>query len=701
MTTHRLHPTATDFLQPACPCRLPKLLSLAMLTAMLLPALAVCRAEQFTAPTKEELAMTSLPGYPGVAAVVLFREELTRDDLHVVQHYDRIKVLTEEGKKYANVELGYVSTSGDYEWSGDDKTLGSIAGRTIHPDGTIIPFTGKPYKKTYVKTGNAKYQAMIFTLPDVEVGSIIEYRYDTRISDNMYEAPDWIIQGELYVKSAHYAWYPTIHDLVDNKQRSIDSISWFPILPPDAKIERREMPAAGFANAPQHVYELTVKDVPPQVKEEYMPPIANYSYRVLFNFSPYRSGDEYWKSEGKDWSKRTNSFEKPNSDLTKATDAIIAGAATPDAKLRKIYASVMALENSDYTREHGAREDKANGLGKLNDADDVLKHKRGDSTQLAKLFVSMARAAGLPADLMLVPDRSRNLFMSGWLTFSQFDDAIAIVNIDGKDQFFDPGSRDCPYGQLAWEHTFLQGLRQKGDEAIFTDTPGSNYLANKTIRVANLNMDSNGQITGKIDLTFVGATALRWRQDALRGDQESVKHGLRTHLEDMIPKSFEVKDVAISNLDDYEQPLKVTYTIAGTMGTRAGKRLLMPADLFLANDQAVFTQEKRQLAVYFHYPETVQDALRINFPTGFSIEATPSDSKFNLPKEAVYDMTVAAAPTNFTTRRIMVFNDIFILAADYTPLRSFYSQFEANDQQSVVLKLSPQTTATATSKPAN
>ncbi|HEY5381881.1 MAG TPA: transglutaminase domain-containing protein [Acidobacteriaceae bacterium] len=432
-----------------------------------------------------------------------------------------------------------------------------------------------------------------------------------------------------------------------------------------------------------------------------MPPIASYSYRVLFNFSPYRSGDEYWKSEGKDWSKRTNCFEKPNSDLTKATEAIIAGASTPDAKLRKIYAAVMALENSDYTREHEAREDKANGLGKLNDADDVLKHKRGDSTQLAELFVSMARAAGFPADLMLVPDRSKNLFIAAWLTFSQFDDAIAIVNVDGKDQFFDPGSRYCPYGQLAWEHTFLKGLRQKGDEAIFADTPGSNYLANKTDRVANLNMDSNGGISGTIDLTFMGAPALHWRQDALRGDEESVKHSLRTHLEDMIPKSLEIKDVALSNLDEYEQPLKVTYTVAGTMGTRAGKRLLMPADLFLANDRATFPHEKRKLAVYFLYPQSTQDALRLNFPTGFSIEATPSDSKFNLPKEAVYDMTVTAAPTNFITRRVMAFNDIFVLATDYTPLRNFYSQFEANDQQSIVLKLSPQTTSTAKSAPAN
>ena len=42
--------------------------------------------------------MTSLPGLPGAAAVVLFREEVTDDDMPSVQHYDRIKVLTKDGK---------------------------------------------------------------------------------------------------------------------------------------------------------------------------------------------------------------------------------------------------------------------------------------------------------------------------------------------------------------------------------------------------------------------------------------------------------------------------------------------------------------------------------------------------------------------------------------------------------------------------
>ena len=672
--------------------------------ALLLPALAIAplaRAQtKFIDPTPDELHMTSLPGYPGVAAVVLDKEEITKDDLHSSTHYARIKILTEDGKKYANVEIAYASLTGDFDFiGGEDKTVEDIQGRTIHPDGTIIPFTGKPYLKTIEKTKGVKVEEKVFTLPDVTPGSIIEYRYATRINDHWYDPPDWIIQGDLYVKNAHYQWYPTSVDLQDENGALINTISWFPILPKGAQIIHQQIPGMGKYGRDQGTYELTVHDIPPVVEEDYMPPIGNYSYRVYFNFIADSSGQEYWKNHGKAWSKRVNSFAEPNSDLKSATQQIIAGATTQDQKLRAIYAAVQTFENTNYTREHDKTEDKAAGLGKLNNADDIFKRRRGSSRELTELFIAMARAAGFDADAMLVPDRSQDLFIPQWLNINQFDSMIAVVNVDGKDQFFDPGQRYCPYGHLAWQHTFVKGLRQKGSETVFDDTPGDGFQNNQVLRVANLRMDSAGQITGRIDLSYNGAQALRIRHNALRGDDESLKHQLRTSLEDLIPHTLEVKDVTVSNVADYENPLKVTYTVEGTLGTWTGKRLVLPADIFVANEKATFPNEKRDMAVDFNYPRQVRDALRIMLPGNFTIEATPSKANFGMPKVAAYGMTVEQSPTYFTTRREYDFGEVFVFANEYPQLRTFYSQFEANDQQSVVLKSTGVPATTASNAP--
>jgi hypothetical protein len=641
----------------------------------------------FAPPTPEELSMTSLEGFPGAAAVVLDREEITKDDLHVVFHYERIKILTKEGEKYANVELPFVSTSDDYgSFGGDNKSLEQITGRTIHPDGTIIPFTGKPYLKVIEKDKGMKFQERIFTLPDVEVGSIIEYRYATRIADNMYEAPDWYIQGDLYLKSAHFLWYPTAKDLSSERGR-VTTITWFPILPSGVQIERHDIPhSSSFSEGPIQYFELTIKNVPPQAKESFMPPIASYSYRVLFNFTAEHTTADWWKAEGKEWSKRMDSFADPNSELKKDTAAITAGATTDDEKLKKIYAAVMGLENTHYTRQHEQREDKAEGGGQVKNAVDVLNHKRGTQTQLTELFVGMARAAGLKAYFMYVPDRSVEFFTPGWLSFRQFDDEIAIVNVGGTEKYFDPGCRYCGYGHLAWQHTLVQGLREVEKGTDFGGTPGEDLAYNAVSRVANLRMDDTGQITGKIDLGFAGADAVEWRHVALSGDAESLDHALRTHLEDMVPKSLQVKVDKVDNLTEYDQPLKVSYQVTGTLGTHTGKRMIVPSDIFLSGSLATFTDEKREDAVYFEYPRYLQDAMRLNLPATMSVEGTPTTARFDIPKQEVYTISVVSDAKGFTTRRNHLRGELLVQPKDYDALRKYYAQFESKDQESVVLK---------------
>ena len=111
-------------------------------------------AADWQQPTPEELKMTSEPAAPNAEAVYLYREETTDDKLHVESVYVRIKILRDEGKKYGDVEI-----VGSSNYSG----ITDIQGRTIHSDGTVIPFTGKPYEKLLFKTAKMQYRAKVFS----------------------------------------------------------------------------------------------------------------------------------------------------------------------------------------------------------------------------------------------------------------------------------------------------------------------------------------------------------------------------------------------------------------------------------------------------------------------------------------------------------------------------------------------------------
>ncbi len=651
----------------------------AVTLALLLPiSSTLARAEKWIEPTAEELKMTSQPQVPGAAAVYLYREETTDDQLHMFSIYVRLKVLSDKGKEFGNVELSY-----EHEKDGGGYTINDIAGRTIHSDGTVIPFTGKPYDKLIEKDQTTKYMAKVFTLPDVEVGSIVEYRYTRRYDDNYFISPRWYIQSDLFTRKAHYLWKPTDKQLIssDDRGQVTNSIAWTPILPKGTEVKQTRLPGTDLL-----VFEVNAQDVPPAPDEELMPPISSLTYRVLFYYSPYHSNAEFWKDEGKHWAKVQDKFIGPGKGVNDAVKQLVGASDTPDQKLRKIYAAVMEMENTDFTHEHSAAEEKSQGLKEVHNTDDILARKRGESDQLALLFVAMARAAGFKAYAMTVTNRDRNLFLPAYFTLSQFDDTIALVNVDGKELTFDPGSRYCAYGHLAWKHTMAGGLRQTDSGAVIAYTQAEAYTASQVLRIADLKIDENGLVTGTVKMTYIGAPALRWRQIALRGDATALEHDLRTRVEELLPSGMEVKVTSISKVADYEQPLVADFTVKGNIGSSTGKRLLLPANVFQVNAKPTFTHEKRDVAVAFDYSYDNKDAVRITFPTSLAVESLPASESYQYLKTSAYAFKAESTPTSVLFRRELALADILFPPEEYQALKSYYGKFETKDQENLVLR---------------
>jgi hypothetical protein len=532
-----------------------------------------------------------------------------------------------------------------------------------------------------------KRMAKVFSAPDVQVGSIIEYRYAIRFNDDVVYAPKWIIQSELFTRKAHYAWKPTNRDVSDERGLA-NTIAWLPILPTGAKVKQSTDPSTGFSGGQRH-FEVDVEDVPPAPDEDFMPPIAGFTYRVFFYYTSYRTADEFWKNEGKHWAKDRDKFIGPGHLVTTAVQELISPSDTQDQKLRKIYAAVMKLENTDFTREHSTAEEKAEGLKQVHTTDDIWARKRGSDDQLTDLFVAMARAAGMKANVFVVTNRDRNMFLKGYLTLGQLNDEIAIVNVDGKDEYFDPGSRFCPYQHLAWKHTMTEGLRQTDGGAEFAQSPGETYNASRIQRIADLTMDSQGVVTGTIKMTYIGAPALVWRQESLTGDAASVERDLRIGVEQLMPHGMDVKVASIEKLDDYEQPLTVNLEVKGPIGSSTGKRLLVPGDIFEANTKPAFPHEKRDIPVYFHYPQMVQDAIRIKYPPNLNVESVPAADSFRFQNFALYTLTTVSNLNSVTLHRNYTLGELIYMPKEYSDLRSFYSKMETKDQESLVLTTAP------------
>jgi hypothetical protein len=666
--------------------------SFALLAVLVTACAQGARADSWTQPTPEELSMTSQPQVPGAAAVYLYREEITDDSLHMQSYYVRLKVLRDDGKKYADVRLSYASdiASDDVYEPDFGVSVTDVAGRTIHSDGTVVPFTGKPYQRVVERTKGLKVTETVFTLPDVEVGSILEYRYKRRIPDEWFSSPHWDVQLDLYLRKGHFVWKPT-SDVLHDRLRDQDTtrLAYSALLPKDAEVKDIQLPGVdGNSNPHQafHQFELSVHDVAPQPQEDYMPPVQSFTDRVNFYYAVDTSQDEYWKNEGNAWAKDREHFIGSPGSMRDAAASLVAAGDTDTVKLQKIYAAIMTMDNTSFSRAHESIEDHAAGLKEVKTVQDIWQRKRGDDDELTLLFIALARSAGLKAFDMLVTNRDSSLFSPALLSMRQLNDDLAIVMLDGKEQYFDPGQRDCPFGQLAWKHTGTMGLREvKGDTAAIATTPMPQYTDNQTRRIGDLTMDAAGAVTGTVKITWAGSPALRWRQQALRSDEGEMKRSMSKWLEERIPTGLDPEVTSIENLEDYEKPLTANFKVHGQLAVVTPKRLVLPGEFFEANSKPLFPSPTRTTAIYFEYAGRTLDAVRVKFPPSVTVELVPKLDTLMLPKAAAYQLKADVEPNFVQMNRTFDLGSNVFLPQDYPDVRTFYNKLATDDQQSIVL----------------
>src|SRR5262249_19559801 len=193
----------------------------------------------------------------------------------------------------------------------------------------VTYFTGKAFEKTIVKAHGVRYLAKTFTLPDVQVGSIIEYRYKREWSNELIYDSRWILSSDLFTKHAKFSLKPY----------SNFSLRWsWHNLPPDAP-----KPVGDSYNVRLDISDLAAFQV-----EDYMPPQDELKARVNFVYSSDNNEKElekFWKKEGKkhfDW---MDSFTNKKKQMEQAVATLISPSDDPETKLHKIYARVQQVHN--------------------------------------------------------------------------------------------------------------------------------------------------------------------------------------------------------------------------------------------------------------------------------------------------------------------------------------------------------------------
>ena len=632
-----------------------------------------------------ELALKDNVFDPGSPAMILEYEVESDNNKSNETLYKRIKIFREEGKKFADVEIPYLEKFIKVE---------DIRARLTLPSGKAEDFNGAIYDKEIVKAKKFLYNAKTFTLPNVEVGSVIEYGYRLHwhsdipdvfrnpsryiINDALaYPAAELEIQQEIPVRHGRFLLHPV-------KQGHISTYS-------------RGLPKDAFKVRPlDGAVMLEFDYIPAFQKEEYSPPEESLKIRADHFYTLGWYGDDpgyYWRSLARHEAEYYDKFLGKPKDLRKELERLFSPGDSDDTKLRKIYARVQRIRSLSFEPERSKKERMQENLKENKNVEEVLNRGYAFGNEINLVFVALARAAGFQAYPVRLAARNRAFFVPERLDPSQLTSLVAEVLIADPQlpgithsKFFDPATMYCLYGILPWDETDARGIRIDAHDGQLQTTPVAESKDAVVRREAEFQLDAEGNLSGKIAIIYEGQEALQRRLTAIDQDEAERRKELEEQVQHLLPQGGSAKLLSAQGWTDSEAPLKAEFEIqVPSYASKVGQRLLVPVGVFHLTGQQPFASTRRTLAVYLDYPWESYEQAKVTFPSGLQIESLPPTTRVERGP-TVYESSASKEGNMVQLNRILKMAAYYVPVERYAALKQFYELVRAGDEQQAVLK---------------
>jgi len=609
---------------------------------------------------ESDLKMITYDQDPGADAVILqeyveISFKVWQDELRLYYDvYQRIKILTEEGKKYATIEIPYIGFE-DYE------DVSFLSGYTYNFENGVIKKKKLKLKSVEKIDSNKIVFTKKFTMPDVQVGSVIEYKYSIA-SLNFIEPETFYFQKEIPVRYSEFR--ANIPDFMTYKinitgyenlqtaeqEESNIGISWIykhndPIPSGSAYTSRDYTVPINF-KFDSYYTRYTMSNIPAYQQENYTDSYLNYIYSVKLNLTKVTQDIGYYsyiyQLAWKDLTKRLYLTTENSYILTKSTSnfkTYPAGYILYNTKtwedfstqmqndenyglqlvksfkfrtvLNKIY-SEDSTEITNIKNIYNFVRDSINWNGDYylflsKTIEEVLNQKSGNSTEINFLLISLLRKADFEANPVIIKTRTEGKPDVDLPSFYQFNHTIVAVEIEGETILLDATEKNKPFNLLSIEDLNQSGLLLKSINSEWIDI--ENYQKSKVEYTDSIIFEDNAFIVKK-QINDFGYYAYNKRLD------KTNPMYLFTNIENPIYPDFEN-----INKENFEKELITKYSVKTDKIFDEDKNsiTIYPFETY-TNLQNPFSDFQRNNPVNFGYPFEENYKLYFQIPDGYSVK---------------------------------------------------------------------------------
>lgn len=632
--------------------------------------------------TAKELSEKEYPKDSAAVAAILYKKARTffsynRSDGFTVNHeyIYRIKIYKKEGLSWANFEVPYYVA---YEDLKNESVNFSNAVTYNLENGTIIK-TKLNSEGSFKKNVNEYWNEASITMPNVKVGSVIEFKYVLK-SENIVKFPIFNIQYDIPVKYSEY------------KTEIPEYFIYKPILIGHSNVKFDNKLVTGFQSyqdtygqSMSMTYEqinsvYTATDVPAIKEEVYVDNIKNYRSSILnelertrFPEVPVKDYSITWEGvaktifENKSFGKELNE----QSYLIQDIKTIIKGDLSKENKLDVIFKFVQNKMN--WNKEYGYYTDK--GVEK------AYSDKTGNVAEINFILIAMLKLAGINANPVLISTVEHGVPVFPNRTV--FNYVIAAAEIDGKQILLDATHKYTtrnilPLNALNWTGRLI---KQDGTSQEINLVP---TMPSKVNYFLMTKVDELGKITGMLRTQKADYEAYDFRSKNAETNKENYLEKLENDFNGIQIDKYEIEN----KYTDLAKP--IIENIAFTSDNHCeiiGNKMFIKPMLFFTLNRNPFVQEKRQMPIYFAYPKQEKFNINIEIPEGYIVESIPKAMKIAMEdKEVLFAINIIAEKNKIQIAITKEINTAIIAADYYDGLKNFFQNIIDKQNEKIILK---------------
>jgi hypothetical protein len=581
----------------------------------------------------------------------------------VFERTTRIKILSEAGIEWAEVEIPFYQEGGIYE------KVSNIEACSYNYENGLVNKTLLDVSNTYDEKINNYWNVRKFAVPNVKVGTIVEYRYKIN-SQYKFNLRDWEFQWKI----------PVVYSEYEVKMIPFYEYSW--LLQGAKKFDTQSsfvddgLPMQfGVMTFHSMVHKYIMRNLPAFNNEEFISSINDYIIKLDFQLSKiiYPDGNTMyiittWEDMIKeflihdDFGKYIKKSEKAASKLVN-----IESIKLKTDKEKFDFALEYVKSNYNWDNNNGKYASKSPAK--------FIDEKHGNCADINLFTIGLLNALGIKAVPVLISTRENGKIKYDYPYTHFFDYVIILAVVDSNKILTDASEVLSLNNRIPSRCINDKGMVIQKDKVEWISLEC--MFPSQTKTDIRIEIVGNNSLNSSISCTATEYDALFYRNN-YTDNIETVKEKIETNDYIIIDSS-----ITVQNQLNKDKPYILTYKLTSKPEIVNEKIYLLPFLNLPVSDNPL-KQKERTYPIDMTYPKQRIFNATILIPDGYKVDYMPTEQKIN---NQLFELNYSASSdgNQITVSFDYYFKNTVYAATDYSKIKFYFNEIVKKGNEKIVL----------------